>query len=70
MPDAQNEFLTVPQAAALLQVSNATIRKWLEDGTLPGRRLNRRWRIHRPTLIDALAGATGPVARDEPGHGS
>ena len=54
MTDAQPEFLTVAQAAALLQVSKATVRRWLEDGTLPGLKLRREWRIHRPRLIATL----------------
>ena len=54
MTDAQPEFLTVAQAAALLQVSKAMVRRWLEDGTLPGLKLRREWRIHRPRLIATL----------------
>ena len=72
MTDAQPEFLTVAQAAALLQVSKATVRRWLEDGTLPGLKLRREWRIHRPRLIATLdtettaAGGDGSVLSARP----
>jgi excisionase family DNA binding protein len=52
--DSQPEFLTVAQAAALFQVSHATVRRWLEEGTLPGLKISRHWRIHRPRLLAAL----------------
>ena len=64
MTDAQPEFLTVAQAAALLQVSKATVRRWLEDGTLPGLKLRREWRIHRPRLIATLDTKTMPPGCD------
>ena len=54
MTDAQHEFLTVAQTAALLQVSRATVRRWLEEGTITGLRISREWRVHRPRLLAAL----------------
>jgi excisionase family DNA binding protein len=51
MPQAGNatqahEYLTPGQAAARLQVSRATILKWLGAGTLRGSKLGyRTWRV-------------------------
>jgi excisionase family DNA binding protein len=61
MSDPQPEFLTVAQTATLLQVSHATVRRWLDEGTLPGLKISRQWRIHWPRLIATLdrAGVSG-----------
>lgn len=49
------EFLTVPEAAALLRVHPDTVRGWLRDGKLRGTRApsdigKPRWRILRSDL--------------------
>ncbi len=52
----QERYLTVEQAAEVLQVQPHTIRRWLRDGRLVGSRLggNRAgWRI-RESEIDAF----------------
>jgi biotin operon repressor len=46
-PDGRGEVVTIAQAAAQLQVSAATIRRWLADGLLPGEQTTPHapWRI-------------------------
>ena len=39
------EIYTVEQAAEKLTVSPGTIREWLRNGTLPGHKAGRSWRI-------------------------
>ena len=39
------EIYTVEQAAEKLTVSPLTIREWLRNGTLPGHKAGRFWRI-------------------------
>ena len=38
-------LFTVEEAAQILKVSEDTVRRWLRDGTLRGRKLGRVWRI-------------------------
>ena len=45
-------LLKPEQAAALLAVSPKAVRAWLHDGTLPGVRVGRLWRID-PDALDA-----------------
>ncbi len=53
-----DEFLTVPDVARKLQVSEETIRRWLRDGRLEGVMLGRRagWRI-RPESVEKMLNA-------------
>ena len=46
-----DSLLTVEEAANVLKVREDTIRRWLREGTLHGRKLNRVWRIPQSELI-------------------
>ena len=48
------KILTVPQAAARLQVSERTIYEWLRDGKLPGRKIGKVWRMSADAIDDFL----------------
>jgi len=43
-------FVTPKEAARRLEVSEKTIYRWLRDGTLPGRKLGKAWRISELVL--------------------
>ena len=43
-------ILTVRQAAELLQAEERTVRSWLRQGRIPGRRIGREWRISEDGL--------------------
>jgi len=60
-------WLTVAQAAALVQVHPETLREWLRAGRLPGTLLNRRagWRIRAGDVERLLAGGIGPATGDQ-----
>lgn len=45
-----NEFLTVKQACAILQVHGNTMLRWLNDGTIKGVKVGKLWRIPRQNL--------------------
>jgi excisionase family DNA binding protein len=47
LPDPDGEIVTIAQAAAQLEVSTATIRRWLGDGLLSGEQTTPHapWRI-------------------------
>lgn len=55
-----DEFLTVHEIAALLQLNPQTVRNWIDRGELPAYRVGRRVRIARADFDAKLnAGATG-----------
>jgi excisionase family DNA binding protein len=50
-PPAQDEWLSVADVAAELGMHPSTVRKWANDGLLPGMRIGRRqWRFRRSAL--------------------
>jgi excisionase family DNA binding protein len=49
------EVLTLAQAAALLQVDEATLGGLAAQGEVPGRRLGDEWRFGRRALLEWLA---------------
>ncbi len=57
-------WLTVAQAAELVQVHPETVREWLREGRLPGTLLSRRagWRIRARDVERLLAGEIGEPA--------
>ena len=60
--DTESRFCTVPEAARLLQVSQATIWRWIASGRLPAHRIGpRRIRIRREDLQTVIR----PVERRE-----
>jgi len=46
-------LLTVPEVAAIFQVTAQTIRNWIDHGTLPAFRVGRAFRVSRRD-VDAL----------------
>jgi DNA invertase Pin-like site-specific DNA recombinase len=54
-PDRDGETVTIEQAANALQVSTATVRRWLREGLLPGEQVttNAPWRIRLTDEIRA-----------------
>jgi excisionase family DNA binding protein len=45
---------TLAEACNILQVSEATLRRWLKDGRLPSARIGRGYRFLGSQLLDAL----------------
>ena len=68
MTVAERELLTPEQVAGYLQGRARTVAGWLRDGTLPGIRLGRLWRIRRVELEGflRLREATATVREDDP----
>jgi len=48
------EFVGTKEAAAELGVSEATMRRWLAEGRIAGRRVGKQWRIARSELGRAV----------------
>ena len=56
--EAREQFLTARQLAAILQVSEATVRRLARKGRIPSIRLTPRiMRFHLPSVREALDGA-------------
>jgi excisionase family DNA binding protein len=47
MMDQESELLTVAETARLLRRSTEQVRRYLREGSLPGRRIGGQWFIHR-----------------------
>ena len=45
-------MLAVRDAAALLNVSERTIYRWVDQGVLPAHRVNEQYRFHRAELLE------------------
>jgi excisionase family DNA binding protein len=57
-PEGREEFLTARQLAAIMQVSEATVRRLARNGRIPSVRLTPRLiRFHLQSVRDALDGA-------------
>jgi excisionase family DNA binding protein len=66
---SQDEWLSVADVAAELGMHPSTVRKWANDGLLPGMRIGRRqWRFRRSALRQ-LESAQVRGAQDVPGEG-
>ena len=63
-PDEREQFLTARQLAAVLQVSETTVRRLARAGRIPSIRLTPRlMRFHLPSVRDALDGTSRTRAR-------
>ena len=58
------EVLTLSEAAELLRVDAAVVRKLAEAGGLPGRQVGDEWRFSRSLLFDWLAGGADRPLKD------
>ena len=73
MRAADEEYVTVAEAATLLRVATSTIRRWIREGDLPAHRIGRRSVALRRadlagliTPADRLAETKGNAAVDDP----
>jgi excisionase family DNA binding protein len=53
-----DHLLTVPQVAEEFQVTDQTIRNWIDSGALPAVRIGRAFRIKRSAVDELLDRAT------------
>ena len=70
--DKREEFLTARQLAALLQVSESTVRRLAREGRIPSVRLTSRlMRFHLSSVMSALDGTqTKTRTRRATSHGA
>lgn len=63
--------VSLPEAAAMIERGQTTIREWLQDGLLRARKDARgRWMIERDSLIARAALEASPVTRPRVGAAS
>ncbi len=56
-PDATREFVSTHELAALLGLSEVTVRSLLRDGAIPAGKVGLRWRVHWPTVRALIGGS-------------
>jgi excisionase family DNA binding protein len=61
----QDEILLYPEAAALLRISERTLRRHVADGTVPHVRLGGMVRFSRNALLELVVAGTPAVAPSE-----
>ena len=67
---SQDEWLSVADVAAELGMHPSTVRKWANDGLLPGMRIGRRqWRFRRSALRELESGQVRRARDTSPGEG-
>lgn len=56
----EKQYLTVPEVAEILSVTEETVRRWLRDGRLKGVLLSRRagWRVRPESVTEMMEGST------------
>lgn len=57
--EMEKDFMTTAEAAAKLQIKKATVRLWLTNGKLKGRRFGGRWRVSIEDVNRLLAEDAG-----------
>lgn len=57
--EIEKDFMTTAEAAEKLQINKATVRLWLTNGRLKGRRFGGRWRVSVDAVEKMLAGDAG-----------
>ncbi len=50
----QDRFLSINEITEYVGVNNQVVRKWLREGTMPGTKFGRLWRIHTTTLAEFI----------------
>lgn len=59
----QQDYFTVQEAAAILDVHKHTVQARLRDGTLKGKKLGGVWRIYRDSLVNDKVAADPNIER-------
>ena len=59
----QQDYFTVQEAAAILDVHKHTVQARLRDGTLKGKKLGVVWRIYRDSLVNDKVAADLNIER-------
>ena len=59
----QQDYFTVQEAAAILDVHKHTVQARLRDGTLKGKKLGGVWRIYRGSLVNDKVAADLNIER-------
>ena len=63
------KYLTTAEAAALLSVSPARVRRMLKDGILAGRRFGRDWQVEKASVSARLAEREREKKKEAPSPG-
>lgn len=65
VPEVTEEVLTPEEVAAELKMAPKTVKDWLRDGKLPGKKYGRFWRVLRSDL-EKFKVSGSPEEEEEP----
>jgi len=67
MPMGPHDIMTIDELAEYLKISKSTLYKLAQEGKLPAQKIGKRWRFHRATIDEWVAG-NAPIPRkpDQP----
>ena len=54
-----DEFWTAEEVSAYLRIPQSTIYKLAQDKVLPGFKVGKHWRFHKPVIDEWLRGSRG-----------
>ena len=69
MPTRRSEYLTIPEAAEMLRVSQRSLYRWMREGQLRCFRVGNTTRIAVKDMDDFIERHTGSGAMDEQPEG-
>ena len=70
MPNDLSDIMTIEDVANFLRIPVSSVYKLAQSGKIPGTKVGRHWRFHRPTLINFIAGQSAagfPIEVKKPG---
>ena len=65
--DREHRWMTTQEIAEQMDVSPSTVRRWLKDGNLQGRRIGKRWLIPPQERVELTPQEAAQMLRVAPG---
>jgi excisionase family DNA binding protein len=59
-------LMTTQEVAEVLNIKEATVRKWIRDGELPAIQFHREWRVAVRHLEEFVAARVKPAGKQSP----
>ncbi len=51
-----SDIMTIEDVAAFLRIPVSSVYKLAHQGKIPGQKVGKHWRFHRPTLVSWISG--------------
>jgi hypothetical protein len=66
LPQNSADFMILSEAAKIVARHPDTLKKWIRDRKLVGRKVVGRWMVSRESLATLMAGDADPIAETDP----